>query len=444
MTLTNTNNSIYRDLCDVLPGGVNSPIRACKGLGQEPMVAERGDKDCIYDVEGKKFIDYCCSWGPLIHGHAHPLVLKAAIEKIYQGTSFGITTEIEGQLAKKIISLMPNIEKMRFVSSGTEACMSVARLARAFTRRNTIVKFSGHYHGHADLFLIQAGSGVVGTTAMSTSAGIPEEVIKHTVCLPFNDFDTVQRFFSDPQRVADVAAVIVEPVACNMGVVAARAGFLELLRSETQKCGALLIFDEVITGFRLGLQGAQGLYGIVPDLTCLGKIIGGGFPAAAFGGRAEIMNLLAPLGPVYQAGTLSGNPVAMAAGLKTIDLLEEDDGFYFELERKANLITQPVREWIENHGYPASIQQVGSLFTIFFGMREVNSMEEAKKGLDTEAFAHFYRYMYKQGVYVPPWQYEAWFISSAHTDEHLEMTATIILEYLNDCLNQRAHAKVYH
>lgn len=423
-----SSHEIYEKLCEVIPGGVNSPVRSCKGLGQSPLVADRASGDTIYDVDGNSYIDYCCSWGPLIHGHAHPEIIEAAFRRMAMGTSFGVTTAIEEKLARKVVELIDSIEKIRFVSSGTEATMSAARLARGFTKRDLIIKFTGNYHGHADFFLVHAGSGVIGITPTSSSAGIPEDVVKHTVCLPYNDISAFINFINDPVHRPRIAAVIVEPIACNMGVVPATQEFLQTLREETTKSGALLIFDEVITGFRLGVTGAQGLYKIKPDLTCFGKIIGGGFPAAAFGGKAAIMDMLAPLGPVYQAGTLSGNPVAMEAGLKSIQLLEKE-GFHEELERKTRLITEPVKETILKYNLTACVQQVGSLFTLFFGRKEVNSMEEARS-LDLDQFAAFFRYMFANGVYVPPWQYEAWFVSSAHTEQNLIKTRDLILQFL--------------
>lgn len=420
------NQEIFERLCEVIPGGVNSPVRSCQSMGQLPLVASAGKGDLIYDLEGTPFIDYCCSWGPLIHGHAHPEIIAAATRRMALGTSFGVTTEIEERLARKVTEWVPSIESVRFVSSGTEATMTAARLARGYTGRDLLVKFAGHYHGHADFFLVQAGSGVFGLTPTSSSKGIPEACIEHTICLKFNDIEELTQVFKEKGE--RIAAVILEPIAANMGLVAADPEFAQTLRRITREYGALLIFDEVISGFRVDPGGAQALYGIVPDLTCLGKIIGGGFPAAAFGGKKEIMNFLAPLGPVYQAGTLSGNPVAMEAGLQTLKLLEVP-GFYEELQRKTDLITKPVQEWIQQHDFPGCIQQAGSLFTLFFGQRAVRDMEDAKK-LDNPRFAQFFRWMYARGVYVPPLQYEAWFVSAAHTDEHLVHTRDLILEFL--------------
>lgn len=418
----------YEKLCEVIPGGVNSPIRSCRAVGQLPLIPERGVRDLVYDIDGNCFIDYCGSWGPLIHGHADPEILQAVQQKMMLGTTFGMTTAVEEELARAIVTLVPSVEKIRFVSSGTEATMSAARLARGFTGKPIIVKFTGHFHGHNDIFLVKAGSGVTGLNATSTSAGIPDEILRHTACLPFNDLQVTRAYLKEHGDA--IAAVILEPVACNMGVVPAQPSFMKMLREETERVGALLIFDEVITGFRLGLKGAQEIYTEKPDLTCFGKIIGGGFPAAAFGGRREIMDRLAPIGNVYQSGTLSGNPVAMAAGLAALKKLERP-GFYEELEKKANIITEPVGEWLQKHEQvPVGLQQVGSLFTLFFGRRSVQSMEQGQN-LDLEGFARFFRYLFAHGVYAPPLQYEAWFVSMAHEEKNLRKTRDLILSYLN-------------
>lgn len=417
----------YQQLCQVLPGGVNSPVRSFKQLGIPPLVAERALGDIVYDVDGNEYIDYCGSWGPLIFGHAHPEIVAAVQQRVAMGTTFGITTPIEGKLAQAIIEHMPSIEKIRFVSSGTEATMTAARIARGYTKRDLLIKFAGNYHGHADFFLIQAGSGVFGLTPTSSSSGIPEDIVRHTVCLPYNNIDACRSFLLDPDQRSRIAAVIIEPIAGNMGCVPASLSFLQMLREVTTAIGAVLIFDEVINGFRVSLGGAQGLYGIDPDLTCLGKIIGGGFPAAAVGGKQELMECLAPLGTVYQAGTLSGNPVAMEAGLKTIEMLTRP-GVYEELEAKTNIITQPVRDLLQKRNINACIQQVGSMFTLFFGKTEVSCMEDAK-GLDSEAFKRFFCYLFDRGLYFPPAQQEAAFVSLAHTQEHLERTRDLILAY---------------
>lgn len=421
----------YDDLCQLIPAGTNSPVRAFKGLGISPMIAERGEGDLVYDIDDNAYIDYCGSWGPLIHGHSHREILGTAFSQMQKGTTFGITNSVEKNLAEMIIKHVPSVKKIRFVSSGTEATMSAVRLARGFTGRNLLVKFSGHYHGHADFFLVQAGSGVLGINPASSSAGIPEDIIKHTVCLNFNDTEGCKNFLLDPHNRNRIASVILEPIAGNMGCVVAKHGFLQMLREITKQIGSLLIFDEVITGFRVGLGGAQQLFGIEPDLTCFGKIIGGGFPAAAFGGRQDIMDCLAPLGTVYQAGTLSGNPVAMAAGYKALQLLERKDA-YEDLKKKTEIITLPIQEMLEKKNINACLQGIGSMFTLFFGVREVRNMEDAKK-CDLEAFARFFRYLFERGVYIPPAQHEAWFISLAHQDHHLIKTRDLILSYL-DCV----------
>lgn len=418
----------YQSLCKVIPGGVNSPVRSCKAMGQLPMVVESGKGDTLVDVDGNSYIDYCCSWGALIHGHAHPSVVKSVQSRLDKGTTFGITSSIEEALARLIVNSIDSIENIRFVSSGTEATMSAVRLARGFTKRDLIVKFNGNYHGHADFFLVGAGSGVFNLSPTSSSAGIPSDLVKLTLSLPYNDIDACRALFENPDYKHRIAAVILEPVAANMGVVPATLEFIQFLRDATQKSGALLIFDEVVTGFRIGLKGAQGYYGVKPDLTCLGKIIGGGFPAAAFGGRKEIMEYLAPLGPVYQAGTLSGNPIAMEAGLQAL-LLVQEKGFYEDLLSKTDRLLKPLRDAIKRKNAPLCIQQVGSMFTIFFGRQEVRNMEEAKL-VDQETFARFFRTLFDQGIYIPPSAHEAWFVSSVHKDGHIDRTSDAILEFL--------------
>lgn len=418
----------YSELCACFPGGVNSPVRAFKGLGVVPLVAERGAGSTIYDVDGNAYIDYCGSWGALIHGHANDAIVAAACERIALGSTFGISMEAEGKLGRQIMKHMPSIESLRFVSSGTEAAMSAVRLARAYTGKDLIIKFSGNYHGHADIFLVQAGSGVFGISPTSSSAGIPKMALRHTLSLPYNDSEGFQAVIMSEEVRRNLAAIIVEPIAGNIGCVPAKEEFLLMLRRLADERGALLIFDEVITGFRVALGGAQGLYGIKPDLTCLGKVIGGGFPAAAFGGRKDVMELLAPLGPVYQAGTLSGNPVAMEAGLATLQLLERP-GFYEELERKTSLLVHPVQEFLRENAIEACLQRVGSMFTLFFGRRSIENMEEASQ-LDRERFADFFRYMLSHGIYIPPAQQEAWFVSAAHSNEELSMTRDLILSFL--------------
>lgn len=415
-------------MCEVIPGGVNSPVRAFHCVGEHPVVAAYGVKDLVYDEDGNHYIDYCGSWGALIHGHAHPTIVKAVQKRVGLGSSFGITTAIEGKLAKEISKIIPSVEKIRFVSSGTEATMSAARLARGYTQRDLIIKFAGNYHGHADFFLVQAGSGVIGLTE-SSSAGIPKEMVQNTLSLPFNDVEAFLKVIQDPKIKNKVAAVILEPISGNMGVIPAKKEFMKAISQETKRIGALLIFDEVITGFRVGLRGAQDLYKVTPDLTCFGKIIGGGFPVAAFGGRKEIMHCLAPLGQVYQAGTLSGNPVAMEAGLQAIQLLQAAT-FYDDLESKANLITKPVAALLRKKQVLACVQQVGSMFTLFFGKNQVENLQDAQN-LDSKTYAKFFHYLLQRGIYVPPSQHEAWFVSSVHEQKHLEKTRDHILEFIN-------------
>lgn len=398
------------------------------------MVVDRAAGDLLFDADGHSYIDYCGSWGPLIHGHAHPVIVNAVTKRLEKGTSFGITTQLEGEIAEEVVKLIDSIEKIRFVSSGTEAGMTAARLARGFTKRDVIVKFIGNYHGHADFFLVQAGSGVLEVSPTASSDGIPEDVVKHTVCLPYNDIEACATLFSNPQFQNNIAAVILEPIAANMGVVPADPAFIQFLRKETEKRGIVLIFDEVITGFRIGLQGAQKHYGVKADLTCFGKIIGGGLPAAAFGGRKEIMDCLAPLGSVYQAGTLSGNPLAMEAGLQGLKLLQAP-GFYEELERKTSLLVDPIQKRIQQKNWNACIQRVGSMFTLFLGKKEVKNLEDALQ-VNDKLYAKMFRTLFEKGIYVAPSPNEAWFVSSAHTDEHLEQTAEAILEFLDENMSE--------
>ena len=418
---------IYARLCEVIPGGVNSPVRTFRGVKQAPMVIDYGSEDMIYDVDGHRYIDFCCSWGAL--ARSCPSGDQCSSEAT--GGSrllLGITSAIEEQIARKVISHYPSMDKVRFVSSGTEATMSAIRLARGYTGREILVKFAGNYHGHADHLLIQAGSGVLGLSSTSSSAGVPAEMVKYTVSLPYNDIKTVQAFLNDPQNRDRIAAVIIEPVAGNIGVVPATQHFVDMLRAETKKIGALLIFDEVITGFRVALRGAQSYYKIVPDITCLGKIVGGGYPAAAFGARTEIMNFLAPLGPVYQAGTLSGSPVAMEAGLQSIQLLEAP-AIYQELERKTQVITKPVQDYIQKHNLPASMRQVASMFTLFLGKRSVENMADAMQ-LEGDLYARYFKFLFDRGIYIPPAQQEAMFVSTVHKEAHLEKMRDTTLEFL--------------
>lgn len=422
--------AIFERICRVIPGGVSSPVRSFSAVAMPPMIVESGAGSVIRDVDGREFIDYCNSWGALIAGHAHPTVVSAAQNQMAKGSSFGITNAAEELLASKIVDLIPEIEKIRFVSSGTEATMTALRLARGVTKRPKIIKFAGHYHGHHDSLLVQAGSGVAKLNATATSLGVNQGVIADTICLPFNDFDAIRAFFQS-SCAQQTAAVIVEPVAGNMGVVLPLPGFLELLRAETAKAGALLIFDEVITGFRVGVSGASHLFGISPDLICLGKVIGGGFPAAAVGGKARIMDHLAPLGQVYQAGTLSGNPVAMQAGFATLGIIEQP-GFYKLLEEKTLRLVKPIEEAMK--GKSACVQRCGSMFTLFFGVTNVDRKSDLEAS-DEALFAKFFRTLFNQGIYIPPASQEAWFISSAHTNEQLDYTSDVICQFITSALH---------
>jgi glutamate-1-semialdehyde 2,1-aminomutase len=388
-----------------------------------PLQVAKGEGETIFDVDGNRWIDYCMSWGALPLGHAHPQVVEAVQKQMAMGSTFGIPTPLEMYMAREIISLMPWLEKVRFVSSGTEAVMSAIRLARALSNKPCLIKFNGCYHGHFDPLLIQAGSGVT-ELANSSSLGVTKETIAHTVSLPYNDCEAVREAF---RLRSDIGVVIVEPMAANMGLIPGTQAFLETLREETKKAGAILIFDEVITGFRIGLQGAQGYFGIQADLTCLGKIIGGGLPAAAFGGKSCFMDALAPLGGVYQAGTLSGNPLAMQAGLATLRQLQLPS-FYSDLQEKADLLLSPLQEWIDKRKASLCLHRQGSLFTLFWGIRKASCKEDLLK-LDADLFRKFYEYLFSRGIYFPPSQWEACFLSSSHTKESLIYTRDAILAF---------------
>ncbi|MDQ0287671.1 glutamate-1-semialdehyde 2,1-aminomutase [Desulfofundulus luciae] len=400
-----------------MPGGVNSPVRAFKAVGGQPLFIARGKGALIYDVDGNEYIDYVGSWGPLILGHRHPEVTAALQECLAIGTSFGAPTELEIELARAIVEALPAVEMVRLVNSGTEATMSALRLARAYTKRNKIVKFEGCYHGHADFLLIKAGSGAL-TLGVPSSPGVPASTAADTIAAPYNDLDTLEAIFA--REGEDIAAVIVEPVAGNMGVVPPREGFLEGLREITRRYGALLIFDEVITGFRLSYGGAQELYNIDPDLTCLGKIIGGGLPVGAYGGKRHIMEQVSPEGPVYQAGTLSGNPLAVTAGLATLRVLKRP-GTYEELERKSALLARGLAEAAQEAGLVLSFNRVGSMLCTFFTETPVVDYATACTA-DIRRFAAFFQSMLEQGIYLAPSQFEATFVSLAHTDEQIQRT----------------------
>lgn len=402
---------------NVIPGGVNSPVRAFRSVGLTPAFIAKGEGSRLFDIDGNEFIDYICSWGPLIAGHAHPEVVSAIERTARLGTSFGAPTELETSMAELVCERVPSVEIVRMVNSGTEATMSALRLARGYTGRNKIVKFEGSYHGHADSLLIKAGSGVA-TLGLPDSPGVPESVAGHTITMPYNDLDAVREAFA--RYGDDIAAVIVEPIAGNMGVVPPLPGFLQGLRDLTSHYGSLLIFDEVMTGFRVHIHCAQGLYDITPDLTCLGKVIGGGLPVGAYGGKREIMEQMAPSGPIYQAGTLSGNPLAMAAGYATLQLLGRP-GAYEELERKAARLEQGMLANAQEAGIAVTINRVGSMVCPFFTAGPVTDYASAKTS-DLEKFNRYFAAMLDLGVMVAPSQFEGMFVSLAHTDEDIEAT----------------------
>jgi glutamate-1-semialdehyde 2,1-aminomutase len=400
----------------ILPGGVDSPVRAFKSVGATPLFIDRARGARIHDVDGHEYIDYVMSWGPLIHGHAPKGLLRALTAAAARGTSFGAPTELETALAQRVATLMPSMERVRFVSSGTEAAMSAVRVARAATKRDRIVKFEGCYHGHADSFLVQAGSGAM-TLGVPTSPGVPKAVAADTLLARYNDVGSVERVV-DAHR-DQIAAIVVEPIAGNMGVVPPREGFLEGLRAICDRQGILLVFDEVISGFRAAAGGAQQLFGIRPDLTCLGKIIGGGLPVGAYGGRADVMELVAPAGPVYQAGTLSGNPLAMTAGLWSVTELSPK--LYRHLAKLGAHLADGLARAARDAGVPLQVNAFGSLVTPFFTSEPVRDLQGAMKA-DTAAYGRFFRGMLARGVYLPPSQFEAWFLSGAHTEQDVEKT----------------------
>ncbi|MDR3631221.1 MAG: glutamate-1-semialdehyde 2,1-aminomutase [Desulfocapsaceae bacterium] len=410
-----TSAMMFREARELIPGGVNSPVRACRAVGCDPLFIKSARGAFLTDVDGNEFLDFVGSWGPMILGHAHPAVVQEICRAAGDGTSFGAPTPLEIELAALVVEAVPSIEKVRFVNSGTEATMSAVRLARGYTGRKIVVKFDGCYHGHADSFLVKAGSGVI-TLGIPGSPGVPDDIVKNTISIPYNNVEILEKTLRDPTL--DIACVIVEPVAGNMGCVPPAAGFLETLRSLTGELGIILIFDEVITGFRLAYGGAQEFFGIMPDLTCLGKIIGGGLPVGAYGGKTEIMDCIAPEGPVYQAGTLSGNPLAMAAGVAVLRLLQQKD-FYPDLEKKTAWLVEQFGNIAERIGIAVQINRAGSLFTAFFTPEPVTDFTSAMKS-DTDRYARHYRQMLSQGIYLAPSQFEVAFISAAHTGDDLE------------------------
>ncbi len=408
-------NAMFAEAQKFIPGGVNSPVRACRSVGCEPLFIDRAAGSTVYDVDGNEYTDYVCSWGPMIMGHAHPDIVGAVQASAAKGTSFGAPTPSEIELARMVVDGVPSIEKVRFVNSGTEATMSAVRLARGYTGRKTVIKFDGCYHGHADSFLIKAGSGVI-TLGIPGSPGVPDDIVKNTASIPYNDTDVLEKTLRDESL--DIACVIVEPVAGNMGCIPPSPEFLQKLRKLTSELDIVLIFDEVITGFRLAYGGAQEYFGVTPDLTCLGKIIGGGLPVGAYGGKAEIMNHIAPDGPVYQAGTLSGNPLAMSAGIAALKILQRPD-FYEELNAKSEEVAAKLRQTAAEVGIDVQLNSVGSLMTGFFTSDPVTDFETAMRA-DTSLYAHHYRNMLAQGIYLAPSQFEVAFISAAHSASELD------------------------
>ena len=411
-------SKLFTDAKKVIPGGVNSPVRSFSGVGGTPVYIDHASGPYVFDSENKRYIDYVGSWGPMILGHAHPEVIDVVKQTAEKGLSFGAPTEIETLMAAKVCELVPSIDMVRMVSSGTEATMSAIRLARGYTGRDKIVKFEGCYHGHSDSLLVKAGSGAL-TLGVPSSPGVPASLAGDTLTLTYNDSESVKQAFAEMG--AEIACIIVEPVAGNMNCIPPVAGFLETLRQVCDEHGSVLIFDEVMTGFRVGLQGAQGVYNITPDLTTLGKIIGGGMPVGAFGGKAEIMEHLAPLGPVYQAGTLSGNPVAMAAGLKTLELISKP-GFYQSLTQKTEKLLTGIKQAASQAGISLSVNQVGAMFGVFFTEEEKVSLFSQVMQCDQDLFKHYFHGMLDQGVYLAPSAFEAGFVSAAHSDEDIENT----------------------
>jgi len=420
-------NKLFNRAINVIPGGVNSPVRACKSVGAEPVFIDHAEGCMIYDADGNGFIDYIGSWGPMILGHRHSAVIKAIASVLNRGTSFGAPTDLEIVLAEMVINAVPSVDMIRMVNSGTEATMSAIRLARGVTGRDVIIKFDGCYHGHADTLLVEAGSGVA-TLGIPGSPGVPESFVAHTLSLPYNDIKSVKKVMDEQGD--KIACIIVEPIAGNMGLVRPVDGFLETLREVTEKSGSLLIFDEVMTGFRVAFGGAQSLYGILPDITCLGKIIGGGLPVGAYGGKREIMEHIAPHGPVYQAGTLSGNPVAMAAGIATLMQLKKP-GFYENLDKKADLLATGLEKAAEKAGVKARVDRAGSMLGLFFTDRDVKNFEDAKTS-DLDMFAAYYKGMLEKGIYLAPSQFEALFVSAAHEVEHIDKTIEAAEEVLKN------------
>jgi glutamate-1-semialdehyde 2,1-aminomutase len=424
---TTKSEEIFTSAQQLMPGGVNSPVRAFKSVGGQPIVFDRVKGAYVWDVDGNQYIDYVGSWGPAICGHTHPDVIKALHEALEKGTSFGAPCVLENVLAEMVIDAVPSVEMVRFVNSGTEACMAVLRLMRAFTGRDKLIKFEGCYHGHADMFLVKAGSGVA-TLGLPDSPGVPKSTTSNTLTAPFNDLEAVKALFAEnPDQ---IAGVILEPVVGNAGFIPPDAGFLEGLRMITQENGALLVFDEVMTGFRIAYGGAQEKFGITPDLTTLGKVIGGGLPVGAYGGRRDIMSMVAPAGPMYQAGTLSGNPLAMTAGIETLKLLQKS-GSYEYLDKITKKLADGLLQIAKETGHDACGGQISGMFGLFFTKGPVHNYEDAKKS-DLQKFSRFHRGMLERGIYLAPSQFEAGFTSLAHTEEDIDKTLAAAREVMSN------------
>jgi len=415
----NRSSALFKEAQDYMPGGVNSPVRAFNGVGGTPIFFERGEGAYLYDVDGNSYIDYVGSWGPMILGHANPVIIDSVKAVLEKGLGFGAPTEIETSLAKKVCKLVPSIDLVRMVSSGTEATMSAIRLARGYTGRDKILKFEGCYHGHSDSLLVKAGSGAL-TLGVPTSPGVPKDLAKHTLTLEYNNLEVVEALFSEMGE--EIGCIIVEPVAGNMNCIPPKEGFLQGLRKICDEYGAVLIFDEVMTGFRVALGGAQEFYNVTPDLTALGKVIGGGLPCAAFGGKKEIMNQIAPLGPIYQAGTLSGNPLSMASGLAMLSALESDKSFYENLGKRSQYLVNGIVSEAKVQNIPMTSNSVGGMFGLFFSSEKKVSNFSQASSCNIELFKKFYNAMLKQGIYLAPSAYEAGFLSNAHTDDDLDKT----------------------
>jgi glutamate-1-semialdehyde 2,1-aminomutase len=425
--LTVNSTNLFNKATTLIPGGVNSPVRACRSVGKDPIFISHAEGYRLYDSDGNSYVDYIGSWGPMILGHRHPAVTAAITDALANGTSYGAPTELELQLAETIISAVPSIEMIRMVNSGTEATMSAIRLARGVTARDTIIKFDGCYHGHADSLLVEAGSGVA-TLNIPGSPGVPESFVSHTLSLPYNNISAFEKIMA--QKGDSIACIIVEPVAGNMGLVPPAEGFLKALRKGSEKYGAILIFDEVMTGFRVAFGGAQSLYGIFPDLTCFGKIIGGGLPVGAYGGRRDLMAHIAPQGPVYQAGTLSGNPLAMAAGIASLRELNQN-GFYESLDRTTENLCAGLKSAAKDAGIAVYVERVGSMVGLFFKEGKVSNFTEAKKS-NLTLFSKYYAKMLERGIYLAPSQFEALFVSAAHDSDAIKTTLTAAKEVFNE------------